>query len=78
MNAFGESDQKLALQELTKNDMRRYVKDMLEDSRFDQHTGENVSFAVWVLNERLDCECSSKVSIYTRCRGQEDDDDDLQ
>jgi len=41
VNAFGESDQKLALQELTKNDVRKYVKDMLEDSRFDQHTGGN-------------------------------------
>jgi hypothetical protein len=39
----------------------------------------NVSFcSVWVLNERLDCKCSSKVSIYTRGRGQEDDDDDPQ
>jgi hypothetical protein len=32
---------------------------------------------VWVLNERLDCEYGSKVSIYTRGRGQEDNDDDL-
>jgi hypothetical protein len=31
-----------------------------------------------VLKERLNCECSSKVSIYTRGRGQEDDDDDPQ
>jgi len=49
-----------------------WVRRMTEPAR------EDVSFAVWVLNERLYCKCSSKVSIYTRGRGQEDDDDDPQ
>ena len=30
------------------------------------------------LNEQLNCKGSSKVSIYIRGRGQEDNDDDLQ
>ena len=37
-----------------------------------------VSFIVLELNKRLDCKCSSKVSIYRQSRGQENNDDDLQ